>query len=117
MAQGAPSGRETVSRVAGGAVAKLILDKYGIDVIAYTVESHGIKAKPIDYETAKANYRKNNINCPDLDVAQKMEEDILSVRKTGETCGGVVELIVRGLPAGLGEPVFDKLEATLGPTR
>ena len=110
---GRASGRETVSRVAGGAVAKLILDKYGIDVIAYTVESHGIKAKPIDYETAKANYRKNNINCPALDVAQKMEEDILSVRKTGETCGGVVELIVRGLPAGLGEPVFDKLEATL----
>ena len=110
---GRASGRETVSRVAGGAVAKLILDKYGIDVIAYTVESHGIKAKPIDYATAKANYRKNNINCPDLEVAPKMEEDILAVRKTGETCGGVVELLVEGLPAGLGEPVFDKLEATL----
>ena len=110
---GRASGRETVSRVAGGAVAKLILDKYGIDVIAYTVEPHGIKAKPIDYKTAKENYRKNNINCPDLEVAPKMEEDILAVRKTGETCGGVVELLIEGLPAGLGEPVFDKLEATL----
>ena len=110
---GRASGRETVSRVAGGAVAKLILDKYGIDVIAYTVESHGIKAAPVDYETAKKNYRKNNINCPDLEVAEKMEQDILAVRKTGETCGGVIEMIIRGLPAGLGEPVFDKLEATL----
>lgn len=110
---GRASGRETVSRVAGGAVAKLILDQYGIDVIAYTVESHGIKAKPIDYKTAKENYRKNNINCPDLDVAAEMEKDILDVRKTGETCGGVIELLVEGLPAGLGEPVFDKLEATI----
>lgn len=110
---GRASGRETVSRVAGGAVAKLILDKYGVDVIAYTVESHGIKAKPIDYATAKANYRKNDINCPDLSVAQEMEDDILAIRKTGETCGGVIELLVEGLPAGLGEPVFDKLEATL----
>ncbi|MDO4492450.1 MAG: chorismate synthase [Clostridia bacterium] len=110
---GRASGRETVGRVAGGAVAKAILDKYGIDVIAYTVESHGIKAKPIDYETAKANYRKNNINCPDLEAAKLMEEDILKVRETGETCGGVVELIVRGVPAGLGEPVFDKLEAVI----
>jgi len=110
---GRASGRETVSRVAGGAVAKLILDKYGIDVIAYTVESHGIKAKPMDYAAAKANYRKNNINCPDLDVAEAMEKDIIEVRKTGDTCGGIIELVVHGLPAGLGEPVFDKLEAVL----
>ncbi len=110
---GRASGRETVGRVAGGAVAKLILDKYGIDVIAYTVESHNIKAPHIDYETAKANYRKNNINCPDLEVAAAMEKDILEVKDNGETCGGVTELLIRGLPAGLGEPVFDKLEATL----
>lgn len=110
---GRASGRETVSRVAGGAVAKLILDKMGIDVLAYTTESHGIKAKPITYEVARENYRKNSINCPDEEAAQKMIHDILDVKKTGDTCGGVIELIAHGVPAGLGEPVFDKLEATI----
>ncbi len=110
---GRASGRETVSRVAGGAIAKLILDKMGIDVLAYTVASHGIKSNPVTYEQAKKNYRTNSINCPDEEAAQKMIEDILAVKKTGDTCGGVVELIVHGVPAGLGEPVFDKLTATI----
>ncbi len=110
---GRASGRETVGRVAGGAVAKLVLDKMGVDVIGFITESHGIKAKPITYEMAKENYRKNELNCPDLDIAQTMIDDILEVREKGETCGGVVEIIAKGVPAGLGEPVFDKLEATL----
>ncbi len=110
---GRASGRETVGRVAGGAVAKLVLDKMGIDVIAYTVESNGIKAKPLTYDEAKANYRANELNCPDLEAAPKMIKDILDVKAKGETCGGVVELVARGVPAGLGEPVFDKLEATI----
>ncbi|HQE05680.1 MAG TPA: chorismate synthase [Tepidanaerobacteraceae bacterium] len=110
---GRASGRETVGRVAGGAVAKLILDRMGIDVIGFITESHGIKAKPVSYETAKKNYRKNEINCPDLEIASKMIEDILKVKEKGETCGGVVEVIAKGVPAGLGEPVFDKLEATI----
>ncbi len=110
---GRASGRETVSRVAGGAVAKLVLEKMGVDVVAFITESHGIKAGPVSYEQAKANYRKNELNCPDLEAAPKMIEDILDVKAKGETCGGVVELIARGVPAGLGEPVFDKLEATL----
>ncbi len=110
---GRASGRETVGRVAGGAVAKLVLDRMGIDVIAYTVESNGIKAKPLSYEEAKANYRANELNCPDLEAAPKMIKDILAVKAKGETCGGVVELVARGVPAGLGEPVFDKLEATI----
>lgn len=110
---GRASGRETASRVAGGAVAKIVLDKMGIDVIGFITESHGIKAKPVTYEMAKENYRKNELNCPDLEVAPKMIEDILQVKATGETCGGVVEIIAKGVPAGLGEPVFDKLEATI----
>jgi chorismate synthase len=110
---GRASGRETVSRVAAGAVAKLILDKMGIDVLAYTVESHGIAARVMTYEEARANYRSNAINCPDDNVAQKMIDDILAVKATGETCGGVIELIAHNVPAGLGEPVFDKLEATI----
>jgi chorismate synthase len=110
---GRASGRETASRVAGGAVAKIVLDKMGIDVIGFITASHGIKAKPVTYEIAKENYRKNELNCPDLEAAPKMIEDILKVKATGETCGGIVEIIAKGVPAGLGEPVFDKLEATI----
>jgi len=110
---GRASGRETVGRVAGGAVAKLILDQMGIDILAYTIASHGIHAKPVTYEEARKNYRMNSINCPDEEAAQKMIDDILAVKEAGDTCGGVIELIAHGVPAGLGEPVFDKLEATI----
>ncbi|MGE5613796.1 MAG: chorismate synthase [Bacillota bacterium] len=110
---GRASGRETSARVAGGAIAKLILDAVGIDVIAYIVESHGIKAAPVTYETAKANYRKNEINCPDLAKAQEMIDDLLKVKAAGDSCGGVVEVVAAGVPAGLGEPVFDKLSAMI----
>lgn len=110
---GRASGRETAARVAGGAIAKLVLDVFGIDVIAYTVESHGIKAEPVTYETARANYRKNEINCPDPVKAQEMIDDLLKVKAAGDSCGGVVEVVAAGVPAGLGEPVFDKLSATI----
>jgi len=110
---GRASARETVARVAGGAVAKQILDRLGIDVIAYIVESHGIKAAPVTYETAKANYRKNELNCPDLEKAQEMIDDLMKVKAANDSCGGVVEVIAAGVPAGLGEPVFDKLSAAI----
>lgn len=110
---GRASARETVARVAGGAVAKQILDRMGIDVIAYIVESHGIKAAPVTYETAKANYRKNELNCPDLEKAQEMIDDLMKVKAAKDSCGGVVEVIAAGVPAGLGEPVFDKLSAMI----
>lgn len=110
---GRASGRETAARVAGGAIAQAVLDTFGIDVIGFVTESHGIKAGPISYELAKANYRKNELNCPDLKKAEEMIADILKVKEEGDTCGGVVEIIARGVPAGLGEPVFDKLSATI----
>lgn len=113
LGAGRASGRETAARVAGGAVAKAVLDTMGIDVIAFIAESHGIKASPVSYETAKENYRKNEINCPDLEKAEEMIQDLLMVKESGDTCGGVVEIIARGVPVGLGEPVFDKLSATL----
>ena len=91
---GRASGRETASRVAGGAVAKAVLDQMGIDVIAYTIASHGIKIKePVTYEFAKENYRKNEINCPDLALAEEMKKDILKVKADGETAGGIIECI------------------------
>ncbi|MBW2983712.1 chorismate synthase [Candidatus Woesearchaeota archaeon] len=110
---GRASGRETVGRVAGGAVAKFILAKEGIELLAYTKECMGIKAKDMSYEEIKKNYRKNEINCPDLEAAEKMTQRVLEIKEEGDTGGGTVELIIRGVPAGLGEPVFDKLRATL----
>ncbi len=110
---GRASGRETLGRVAGGAVAKLILEREGIGVLAYITESNGIKAKPMTYEEVKENYRKNELNCPDLEATEKMMEDLLKVRQEGDTAGGVIEIIARGVPAGLGEQVFDKLKATI----
>lgn len=110
---GRSSGRETVGRVAGGAVAKHILAKEGIELIAYTVQCMGIKAKEMTFEEAKKNYRKNEINCPDLEAAEKMIKRVLEIKDEGDTAGGIIELKIRGVPAGLGEPVFDKLSALL----
>jgi len=110
---GRASGRETASRVAGGAVAKAVLDSMGIDVVAFITEIHGIKAGEISYEVAKENYRKNELNCPDLEKAKEMMAELRRIKDEGDSCGGVVEIIARGVPAGLGEPVFDKLQATL----
>lgn len=111
---GRASGRETASRVAGGAVAKAVLESMGIDVVAYTIASHGIRAdRDFTYEEVKKNYRKNEINCPDLALAEKMKEDVLKIKEDGETVGGIVECIAHGVPAGLGEPVFDKINAML----
>ncbi|MBU1704939.1 MAG: chorismate synthase, partial [Nanoarchaeota archaeon] len=110
---GRSSGRESVTRVAAGAVAKHILAREGIDVIAYTVQCMDIKAKEVSYDEAKRNYRKNEINCPDLEAAQKMEERVMEIKKEGDTAGGIIELRIHNIPGGLGEPVFDKLSATL----
>lgn len=110
---GRASGRETAARVAGGAVAKAVLDTLGIDVIGFIVESHGIKAAPVTYDQAKANYRKNELNCPDLEKAVEMIDDLIKIKTAGDSCGGVVEVIAKGVPAGLGEPVFDKLDAVI----
>lgn len=110
---GRASGRETVGRVAGGAVAKFVLEQEGIEVLGYIKESHGIKAREMSFEEIKANYRKNEINCPDLEAAKAMIDDVIKVRDNGDTAGGIVEIIIRGVPAGLGEPVFDKLSADL----
>ena len=110
---GRSSGRETVGRVAGGAVAKYILKQEGIDLIAFTVQCMDIKAKEMTFEEAKQNYRKNEINCPDFEAAEKMEKRVLEIKDEGDTAGGIIELRIKGVPAGLGEPVFDKLSAML----
>ncbi len=115
---GRASGRETVGRVAGGAVAKQILGGRGIEILGHVIESHGITGRCVTdgtmtFDEVKANYRKNELNCCDLDVAGEMLDDLSKVADAGETAGGTIEFIVRGVPAGVGEPVFDKLKATI----
>jgi len=106
---GRASARETVGRVAAGAVAKRILEKERFEIIAYTVELGGVRAEKVDYEEIE----RNALRCPDRNAANAMEKKIEEVKTQGDSLGGIVEVLVRGCPPGLGEPVFDKLEADL----
>lgn len=106
---GRASGRETAGRVAAGAVAKHILEEQGIKIVAYTKEIGGITAKKIDLKEIE----NNSVHCPDPVAAKKIENKILQIKKQGDSLGGVIEAVVKNCPAGLGEPVFDKLEADL----
>ena len=113
---GRSSGRETAARVAAGAVAERVIAAAGMEVIAYTKSIGGIEmnsAGPVTGEDFKKKVRENALYCPDHASAQAMEERLADVRKEGDTLGGVVEIIVRGCPAGLGEPVFDRMDADL----
>lgn len=106
---GRASARETVSRVAGGLVAKKILEKEGVRILAYTIELGGIRAERMDEDEIE----RNPLRCPDREASIRMEKRIEEVKRQGDTLGGIVEIVVRGCPVGLGEPVFDKLEADL----
>ena len=106
---GRASARETVGRVAGGAVAKKVLEKEKIKIMAYTVEFGGIRIEKIDYEEIE----RNVLRCPDRKAAMAMERKIEETKERGDTLGGIVEILVRGCPPGLGDPIFDKLEANL----
>jgi chorismate synthase len=106
---GRASARETVGRVAAGAIAKKILEKEKIEVISYTMELGGIRAAKMDY----SEIGQNRLLCPDGEAAKQMEKKIEQARLRGDSLGGIVEILVRRCPAGLGEPVFDKLEADL----
>ena len=110
---GRSSARETAARVAGGAVAKLLLKSIGVEVYAYVSEVGDIKAP--DYrEMDLTKIEENIVRCPDSDSALKMIELIDSVRKDRDTIGGIVTGVIKNVPVGLGEPVFDKLHAELG---
>ncbi len=106
---GRASARETVGRVAAGAVARKVLEREGTTVTAYTLELGGIRARDIDL----ASIEQNALFCPDREAATRMEERIKEVRSQGDTLGGIVEVVAQGCPPGLGEPVFDKLDADL----
>lgn len=106
---GRSSARETAARVAAGVVADKIIAPIGISVIGYTVELGGIKAEKIDISAIN----ESPILCPDIDVSKKMEKLIGEIRREGDSIGGIIEIRVKGCPAGLGEPVFDKLDADI----
>lgn len=113
---GRSSGRETAARVAAGAIAAKVIALAGIDVIAYTQAIGTIaidRDKMPSVKNLKKVVRDNALFCPDAQAAAAMEKKITAVRKKGDSLGGVVEIIVRGCPAGLGEPVFDKMDADL----
>ena len=112
---GRASARETIGRVAAGAVAKKILSALYSDfaVIAYVAQIHDVVAK-INRSGVKAkDVEKNAVRCPDAAAAKKMVALIEQVRSEGDSVGGVIEGVVRGIPPGIGDPVFDKLEADL----
>src|SRR5262249_20284578 len=107
---GRSSGRETVGRGAAGAGARRILEGLGGTVQACTVQVGDLIAKERDLAFAE----ENPVRCPDRKVAPLMERAILEARDAGDSLGGIVEIIARGVPVGLGDPVMDKLEASLG---
>src|SRR5688500_15511283 len=112
---GRSSARETIGRVAAGAVAKKILhENFGVEVLAYVAQVKDIAAE-IDREKVTLQQVESNIvRCPDSGTAQRMIELIEKMRSEGDSVGGIIEGIARGVPVGWGEPVFDRLEADLG---
>lgn len=106
---GRASARETVARVAAGAVAQKVLDTAGIQVSAYTLELGGVRAQHLD----ESRVWDNPFFCPDPEAVAAMTARVQEIKARGDSLGGVVQVRVRGCPAGLGEPVFDKLDAVL----
>jgi len=106
---GRSSARETACRVAGGAIAKKYLSHLGISIRAYTKSVGPIVANTIDF----TQIEQNPVRCPDAHSAVQMEAYIKEVRATGDSVGGVVEAVVSGCPSGLGEPLYQKLDAML----
>lgn len=111
---GRSSARETIARVVGGAIAKLILKKLSIDVVAYTSQVGHVVLNNDYSQYDLSQIESTPVRCPDLNKANEMIQLIEEVKADGDTIGGVVTCIVSGIPVGLGEPVFGKLHAALG---
>ncbi len=109
---GRSSARETASRVVGGAIAKQLLPEVKINAFVSSVGAIFVEKmyQDLDFSLIESN----DVRCPDLETAQKMEDCIREVRKNGDTIGGTITCVIQNVPIGLGEPVFDKLHAELG---
>lgn len=112
---GRASARETIGRVAAGVIARKVLDALhpGMEVLAWVSRVHEITSNVDVAKVRSADIEVNAVRCPDADAAKKMIERIKQARSDGDSVGGILECVVRNCPAGLGEPVFDKLEADL----
>ena len=111
---GRASARETIGRVAAAAIAsKLLARDYGVEIVGYVKQVRELGADVDTDSVTRADVEANIVRCPDADMAQRMIEQIEGARKAGDTLGGIVECVARGVPPGWGEPVFDKLEADL----
>ncbi|MGY8980424.1 MAG: chorismate synthase [Flavobacteriales bacterium] len=111
---GRSSARETACRVVAGSVAQLILNKIGVEIFAY-VSSVGSLRLNKSYNNLDLNSIDDNIvRCPDVDLSKSMIKLIEDIKKSGDTIGGVISCVAKGLPIGIGEPVFDKLHAEIG---
>ena len=111
---GRASARETVGRVAAAAIArKLLQAAAGVEVLGWVQSVHNIEAASDPAAVTRADVEAGPTRCPDPDAAARMVEAIEAARRDGDSLGGVVECVCRGVPAGLGEPVFDKLDAAL----
>ncbi len=106
---GRSSGRETATRVAAGAIARTILEDRGVQIRAWTEEIAGIRAEEENLDVME----DNPVRCPDPAAAERMEEAILRAREENDSVGGIVRLRITGVPPGLGDPVFGKLDARL----
>jgi len=111
---GRSSARETAARVVAGAIAKLLLKHYQINVTAYVSEIGKIKCSTEYSLLNLADTEKSLVRCPDKTVSDAMIKSIEKAKKEGDSLGGIIKCIVSGMPAGLGEPVFDKLHADIG---
>ena len=110
---GRSSARETASRVAAGAIAKLLLREHGIEIRAFVSQVGSLKLEKNYQQLDLDKTEENDVRCPDPEMADQMIQLIREVRKAGDTIGGVVQCVATGCPVGLGEPVFDKLHADL----
>lgn len=112
---GRSSARETIGRVAAGAIAKKLLkNRFGVEILACVSQVHDICASVDPEKVSSAEIESNIVRCPDAARAEEMVARIENARADGDTLGGIVTGIARGVPPGWGEPVFDRLEADLG---
>lgn len=111
---GRSSARETIARVVAGAIARLVLNKAGVHIQAYVSQVGGIRLEKPYQELDLTQTESNIVRCPDPETAEKMIARIEEAGRNHDTVGGVITCVISGVPAGLGEPVFNKLHADLG---
>jgi chorismate synthase len=108
------SGRITVALIMAGAVAKKLLNQFGVDVFAYTKAIGNVKLyKSLSFEEVRSHRYETAVRCPDKAVAKKMEDAIVATRKEGDSLGGIIEIIGANVPVGVGEPLFDALDSDI----